>query len=40
MPIVALKPLVVRAYPYVSAGLLKGDTLSDKTVTGELVLLR
>ena len=40
VPIVALKPLVVRAYPYVSAGLLEGDTLSDKTVTGELVLLR
>jgi hypothetical protein len=40
VPIVALKPLVVRAYPYVSAGLLEGDTLSGKTVTGELVLFR
>jgi hypothetical protein len=40
VPIVALKPLVVRAYPYVTAGLLEGDTLSGKTVTGELVLFR
>ena len=41
VPIVALKPLVVRAYPYVSAGLFDGgDTLSGKTVTGELVLFR
>jgi hypothetical protein len=40
VPIVALKPLVVRAYPYVSAGLLEGDALSGKTVSGELVLLR
>ncbi|NWF74184.1 MAG: hypothetical protein HXY51_14255, partial [Nitrospirae bacterium] len=40
VPIVALKPLVVRAYPYVSAGLFEGDTLSGKTVTGELVLFR
>ena len=40
VPIVALKPLVVRAYPYVTAGLLVGDTLSGKTVTGELVLFR
>jgi hypothetical protein len=40
VPIVALKPLVVRAYPYVTSGLLEGDTLSGKTVTGELVLFR
>ena len=40
VPIVALKPLVVRAYPYVTAGLFDGDTLSGKTVTGELVLFR
>ena len=40
VPIVALKPLVVRAYPYVTPGLLEGDTLSGKTVTGELVLFR
>lgn len=40
VPIVALKSLVVRAYPYVSAGLFEGDTLSGKTVTGELVLFR
>ena len=40
VPIVALKPLVVRAYPYVTAGLFEGDTLSGKTVTGELVLFR
>jgi hypothetical protein len=40
IPIVALKPLVVRAYPYVTAGLLEGDALSGKTVTGELVLFR
>src|SRR6187455_1987432 len=40
VPIVALKPLVVRAYPYVTPGLLEGDTLSDKIVTGELVLFR
>ena len=40
VPIVALKPLVVRAYPYVTAGLFEGDTLTGKTVTGELVLFR
>lgn len=40
VPIVALKALVVRAYPYVSAGMLEGDALSGRTVTGELVLLR
>ncbi len=40
VPIVALKPLVVRAYPYVTAGVLQGDALSGKTVTGELVLFR
>jgi hypothetical protein len=40
VPIVALKPLVVRAYPYVTAGLLEGDALSGNTVTGELVLFR
>lgn len=40
VPIVALKSLIVRAYPYVSAGLFEGDTLSGKTVTGELVLFR
>jgi hypothetical protein len=40
VPIVALKPLVVRAYPYVTPGLFEGDTLSGKTVTGELVLFR
>ena len=40
VPIVALKPLVVRAYPYVSAGMLEGDALSGRTVTGELVLWR
>jgi len=40
VPIVALKPLVVRADPYVTAGLFEGDTLSGKTVTGELVLFR
>src|SRR4029450_217571 len=40
VPIVALKSLVVRAYPYVTPGLFEGDTLSGKTVTGELVLFR
>lgn len=40
VPIVALKPLVVRAYPYVTPGMLEGDTLSGKTVTGELILYR
>jgi hypothetical protein len=40
VPIVALKSLIVRAYPFVTAGLLAGDTLSGKTVTGELVLIR
>lgn len=40
VPIVALKPLVVRAYPYVSARLFGDDSLSGKTVTGELVLFR
>jgi len=40
VPIVALKPLVVRAYPYATPGLFEGDTLSGKTVTGELVLFR
>lgn len=40
VPIVALKPLVVRAYPYVTAGMFEGDALSGKTVIGELVLFR
>ncbi len=40
VPIIALKPLIVRAYPYVTTGLLGGDPLSGKTVIGELVLFR
>lgn len=38
VPLVALKPMVVRAYPVVERGLLGGDTLSGERVTGELVL--
>ncbi|WP_207540954.1 hypothetical protein [Sabulicella rubraurantiaca] len=40
IPMVALKPMVVRAYPYAIPGLLTGDTLSGQQVTGELVLSR
>ncbi|MGD9740605.1 MAG: hypothetical protein AB7O56_11070 [Bauldia sp.] len=38
VPLVALKELVVRAYPYVTQGLLAADNLSGQQVTGELVL--
>ncbi|MBR0657049.1 hypothetical protein [Plastoroseomonas arctica] len=40
IPMVALKPMLVRAYPHAIAGLLTGDTLSGQQVTGELVLSR
>ena len=39
VPLVALKPMVVRAYPFVRQGLLaSADTLTGQRVTGELVL--
>jgi hypothetical protein len=38
IPLVALKPLVVRAYPYVQPGALAPDTLTGARVTGEVVL--
>lgn len=38
VPLVALKPMVVRVYPVVERGLFGGDTLSGERVTGELVL--
>src|SRR5262249_61244452 len=38
IPLVALKPLVVRAYPYVQPGIADSDTLTGARVTGELVL--
>jgi hypothetical protein len=38
IPLVALKPLVVRAYPYVQPGIAAPDTLTGARVTGELVL--
>ena len=38
IPLVALKPLVVRAYPYVQPGIAEPDTLTGARVTGELVL--
>ncbi len=38
IPLVALKPLVVRAYPYVQPGVAEPDTLTGARVTGELVL--
>ena len=38
IPLVALKPLVVRAYAYVQPGIAEPDTLTGARVTGELVL--
>lgn len=38
VPLVALKSLIVRAYPYVRPGYALPDTLSGARVTGELVL--
>jgi hypothetical protein len=38
VPLVALKPMLVRAYPVVRRGLLGGDALSGERVSGELVL--
>jgi hypothetical protein len=38
VPLVALKPMVVRVYPVVERGLLGGDALTGERVTGELVL--
>jgi hypothetical protein len=38
IPLVAFKPLVVRAYPYVQPGVAEPDTLTGARVTGELVL--
>src|SRR4029078_10208300 len=38
IPLVALKPLVVRAYSYVQPGALAPDTLTGARVTGEVVL--
>ena len=38
VPLVALKPLVVRAYPAVRLGVYGGDALTGQRVTGELVL--
>lgn len=38
VPLVALKPLVVRAYPAVRRGVYGGDALTGQRVTGELVL--
>jgi hypothetical protein len=38
VPLVALKPLVVRAYPYVARGLVGRDMLSGRRITGELSL--
>lgn len=38
VPLVALKPMVVRAYPAVRRGVYGGDTLGGQRVTGELVL--
>src|SRR5690349_4095118 len=35
IPLVALKPLVVRAYPYVQPGVFAPDTLTGARVTGE-----
>ncbi|MPR13052.1 hypothetical protein [Microvirga tunisiensis] len=40
VPLVALKPMVVRAYPYVARGLFGDDGLSGRHVTGELILSR
>jgi hypothetical protein len=38
VPLVALKPMVVRAYSYVQPGLLSADSLSGQRITGELIL--
>jgi hypothetical protein len=38
VPLVALKKLVARVYPYVRAGLAWPDPLTGQRVTGELVL--
>jgi hypothetical protein len=38
VPLVALKPMVPRAYTYVQPGLLAVDGLSGQRITGELVL--
>lgn len=38
VPLVALKSMVVRVYPYVRPGIASPDTLSGSRVTGELVL--
>lgn len=40
VPLVALKPLVARVYPYVRQGLFADDALSGQAVTGELVVYR
>lgn len=38
VPIVALKPLVVRVYVFVQPGLMSPDALTGQRITGELVL--
>ena len=38
VPLVALKPLVVRVYPFAQPGLLSPDALTGQRITGELVL--
>ena len=38
VPLVALKTLVARVYPYVGSGLAWPDTLTGERVTGEFVL--
>jgi hypothetical protein len=38
VPLIALKTLVVRVYPYVGAGLPMFDSLTNSRVTGELVV--
>lgn len=34
-PLVALKPMAVRAHPYVQPGLLSVDSLSGQWITGD-----
>lgn len=38
VPLIALKTLVARVYPYASAGLALFDSLTDSRVTGELIV--
>jgi hypothetical protein len=38
VPLIALKTLVARVYPYASAGFAFSDSLTDSRVTGELVV--